>query len=78
MKTLIGFLPTLQIILSVLLIGIILIQQSEESLGSAFGGGSDASSTQKTRRGGEKIMFQSALVIAVLFVACSIAVFLTK
>jgi preprotein translocase subunit SecG len=55
-----------QIILSVLLIGAILIQQSDAGLGSAFGGG-DGSGTH-TRRGMEKTLFYATILVAVLFV----------
>ena len=78
MNTLINLLPTLQIILSVLLIIIILLQQSEESLGGAFGGSDSVDTVKKTRRGGEKVMFNIAVTVAVLFVLVSIASFLLK
>jgi protein translocase SecG subunit len=59
-------LPYIQIILSILLIGGILLQRSEAGLGGAFGG--DAfSSTQYERRGTEKTLFRVTLVIAFLF-----------
>lgn len=78
MNTIINLLPILQIILSVLLILAILLQQSEESLGGAFGGSDSTDRVKKTRRGGEKFLFRAAIVIAVLFVVTSIATFLTK
>ena len=78
MNTLINFLPLIQIVLSILLIIIILLQQSEESLGGAFGGSDSTDTVKKTRRGGEKVMFNAAIWIAVLFVASSIASFLLK
>jgi len=78
MNTIINNLPLLQIILSVLLIIIIFLQQSEESLGGAFGGSDSVDSVKKTRRGGEKIMFNIAITIAVLFTLTSIASFLLK
>ncbi|MGB0925281.1 MAG: preprotein translocase subunit SecG, partial [Minisyncoccia bacterium] len=53
-------------------------QQSEESLGGAFGGSDSTDSVKKTRRGGEKFLFQAAITIAVLFVVTSIATFLIK
>jgi protein translocase SecG subunit len=78
MNTLVDYLPIIQIVLSVLLIIIILLQQSDESLGGAFGGSDSVDTVKKTRRGGEKIMFQTAITIAVLFVITSIASFLLK
>lgn len=78
MDIIITALPTLQIILSILLVIAILLQQSEESLGGAFGGSDSSQSTRKTRRGAEKFLFQATITLAVLFVVISIAVFLNK
>jgi len=64
-------LPWIQISLSILLTVLILLQRSDASLGSAFGG-SD-SSTMYTRRGAEKILFNITVTIAVLFALSSIA-----
>lgn len=61
-----ALLPYIQIILSVLLIGAILIQNSEAALGSAFGG-SDLGGTKHTRRGFEKVLFYGTIAIAILF-----------
>ncbi len=78
MNTLIDFLPIIQIVLSLLLIIVILLQQSEESLGGAFGGSDSVDTVKKTRRGGEKVMFNAAIWIAVLFVLTSIATLVLK
>lgn len=78
MNTLITVLPTLQIIISVLLIISILLQQSEESLGGAFGGSDSTDNVKKTRRGGEKFMFNAAVILAIAFTIVSIAAFLLK
>ncbi len=78
METLIHLLPSLQIILSVLLIIVILLQQSDESLGGAFGGSDSVDTVKRTRRGGEKILFQAAITISILFVITSILSFLYK
>lgn len=78
MNTIVSVLPTLQIVLAVLMIISILLQQSEESLGGAFGGSDALSSGKRTRRGGEKFLFQATISIAILFVIVSIFVFLTK
>ncbi len=67
METIIGFLPYIQVILSVLLVIAVLMQRSASGLGGAFGGG-DASSTFSTRRGVEKTLFNATIVIAILFV----------
>ncbi|HEY4512789.1 MAG TPA: preprotein translocase subunit SecG [Candidatus Paceibacterota bacterium] len=61
-----SYLPYVQIILSVILVGLILLQQSDASIGAAFGGDSLGGSVH-TRRGPEKIVFVGTIVIAVLF-----------
>ena len=58
----------IQIIVSILLIVVILLQPKGGGLGSAF-----VSSYTRTRRGAEKFMFQFTIVLAVLFVSLSIA-----
>lgn len=59
-------LPYIQIVLSLLLIGGVLLQRSEAGLGSAFG--ADGMSAGKyTRRGFEKTLFRATILIAVLF-----------
>ena len=65
-----NILPIVQIVLSVLLIGAILMQQSDAGMGSAFGG-SDGSGGH-TRRGMEKTLFNLTIIIAVLFVISAI------
>ncbi|NLE07069.1 MAG: preprotein translocase subunit SecG [Parcubacteria group bacterium] len=64
-------LPYIQIILSVVLCVLILIQYSEGSLGSAFGGG-NIDGAARTRRGPELWIFRSTIVVALLFVASAI------
>ncbi|MCA9352591.1 preprotein translocase subunit SecG [Patescibacteria group bacterium] len=76
--TLTSILPTLQIILSILLVIAILLQRSEESLGGAFGGSDSVDTVKNTRRGSEKTLFQASIVIAVLFTLVSIIVVVTK
>lgn len=56
----------IQIISAVLLIAAILMQQRGTGLGSAFGGGSEI---YRTKRGVEKILFISTIVLSVLFLA---------
>ncbi len=72
MAQLAQLLPAVQITLSILLIGGILLQQRGAGLGGAFGGG-DASETYYTRRGAEKILFQGTIVVGVLFALASLA-----
>ncbi len=60
------YLPYIQIVLAVLLIGLILLQHSDASAGAAFGGDS-LGGTGHTRRGPEKFIFILTIVIAILF-----------
>lgn len=75
METLNLLLPYIQIVLSVLLVGGILLQRSDASLGGAFGGG-DGPTTQFTRRGAEKKLFNMTIAMAVLFAFSNILSFL--
>lgn len=65
-------LPYIQILLSLLLIAGVLLQRSEESLGSAFGS-DGATGGRFMRRGFEKIIFNATLVVAVLFIFSTFA-----
>ncbi|HEU5376161.1 MAG TPA: preprotein translocase subunit SecG [Ktedonobacteraceae bacterium] len=60
-----------QIILSAAVIFFILLQVRGAGLGSAFGA-SNASSTFKTRRGVEKLVFNITIVFVVLFAAVAL------
>ncbi len=59
-------LPYIQIILSVLLVAAILLQQRGSTLGGAFGG-DNFSAAYHTRRGFERYLFISSIVLGVLF-----------
>jgi protein translocase SecG subunit len=73
MTTVQTFLPYIQIGLAILIIAGVLLQQSETSLGGAFGAG-DSGNAFHTRRGLEKVLFIGTLVVSILFVAtCFIA-----
>jgi protein translocase SecG subunit len=61
----------IQIFLSVLLGFLVLIQHSEGSLSSAFGGGG-MDAPQRTRRGPELYIFRGTMVVAVLFVVTAL------
>lgn len=67
MENLANILPYIQIVLSILLVGSILLQQTGNDLGGAFGGGDDFSGGH-TRRGMEKTLFNITIIIAILFV----------
>jgi protein translocase SecG subunit len=69
--TLSSILPFVQIILSVLLVGAILLQQSDAGAGSAFGGAS-GSNPFRTKRGAEKAIFVATIIIAILLVVSTI------
>ena len=66
-----NILPWIQIVLSVAMTGLILLQRSDASLGSAFGG-TDGNTTS-TRRGAEKIIFYLTIIVAVLFALSALA-----
>lgn len=66
MNTIIELLPYIQIVLSIILIGAIILQQTGAGLGGAFGGDNFSAGFHK-RRGFEKLLFNATVVIAVLF-----------
>ncbi len=57
-----------QIVISFLLIGAILLQQRGVGIGSAFGGGN---LLYASRRGIERLLFWSTVVLAFLFLAAA-------
>lgn len=61
----------IQIILAILMSALILIQNSEGSLGAAFGG-SSMDMGFKTRRGPELWIFRITIMVACLFVASTL------
>lgn len=75
--TLNTILPYIQVILSVLLVGAVLLQRSEAGLGAGFGG-DGFSSGHHERRGSEKTLFYGTIVIAVLFVISAFLTFTLK
>lgn len=66
-----AFLPYIQIGLAVLLTVAVLLQQSDAGAGGAFGA-SDSVSTWRTRRGFEKFLFTTTIVLGVLFVISAV------
>lgn len=76
--TVAGVLPYIQIILSVVLIVCVLLQQTGASIGGAFGG-DNFSAAYHTRRGLEKTLFYTTIIVSVLFVAsCFVALILHR
>jgi protein translocase SecG subunit len=71
-------LPYTQITLSVILIVLVLLQQSDADLGGAFGGSDSFSNHAHTRRGIEKTLFNSTILIGILFVISSIIALIAK
>ncbi|MDA1335086.1 MAG: preprotein translocase subunit SecG [bacterium] len=65
-------LPYIQIVLSLVLIGSILIQQRGAGMGAAFGGGSDGGAHTQ-RRGVEKYIFYVTIVLGIAFFLTSFA-----
>jgi len=61
-------------ILSVLLIAGVLMQSKTSGLSGAFGG-DDAAGAYQTRRGLEKLVFTTTIVVAVLFAIVSFVIF---
>lgn len=59
-------LPWAILAVAILIVVVTLLQHSDASLGSAFGGSSD-SSLHRTRRGFEKFLFILTIVLGILF-----------
>ncbi len=70
-------LPYIQIILSIILIVAILFQQSSAGVGGALGGG-DGGGLYHTRRGFEKFLFVTTIVVGILFAASAFFAILVK
>lgn len=64
-----------QIFISVVLTASILLQQRGGSLGSSFGGGG---ASYHTKRGFEKALFTSTVILGVLFVLSTLAALIIK
>jgi len=62
-------LPFLQIIVSLLLITIILLQQGKAAMGSAFGQGEGF---HTERRGMERHLFTGTIILGVIFVSLAV------
>ncbi len=64
-----------EVVISVILSFLILIQNKDAGLGSAFGGGEGF---HATRRGAEKLIFNATIVFAVLFVLVALLIVFVK
>lgn len=65
------YLNLAQLIISLVLIVVVLLQARGGDIGSAFGGGGTGGSSFRTRRGLEKTLFQLTILLAVIFVVIS-------
>lgn len=70
-------LPWIQIVLAVIVTALVLLQQSDQALGSAFGGGM-SEAVSRTRRGSERVIFIACIVFSVLFILSAIAALLLQ
>ena len=67
MTTLQNALQIIQVILSIALIVVIILQARGQGLGSLFGGGDTGMGITKTRRGLERTLFQITIILGALF-----------
>lgn len=65
-----SFFLVIQIIVSLLLIGAVLLQAQGSGLGSTWAGGGES---YHTRRGVEKVLFRATIVLIALFFLVSMA-----
>jgi preprotein translocase subunit SecG len=65
------YLNLAQMLISIMLIVVVLLQTRGTDVGAAFGGGGGGGSSFRTRRGLEKTLFQLTIILAVIFVAIS-------
>jgi len=68
--TLSDILPYIQIVISILLAAAVLLQHSSAGIGAGLGG-DNFSTTFHTRRGFEKFLFNSTIILGILFAAVS-------
>lgn len=61
-----------QAIISVLLIISILLQNRGTGLSETFGGGASGGNSYQTKRGFDKFLFRSTIVLVIIFIAAAI------
>jgi len=66
-----NYLNLAQMLISIVLVVVVLLQTRGTDVGAAFGAGGSGSSF-RTRRGLEKTLFQLTIVLAVIFLAISV------
>lgn len=64
-----------QLVIAIALIILILIQNRGASLGGVFGGGGEGN-VYRTKRGAEKVLFISTIVLATLFLGITLMNFI--
>jgi protein translocase SecG subunit len=64
-------LQIIQIVTSLLLVVLVLTQRANADTGSSLGG--DGSSFLQTRRGAERFLFIFTVIVAIVFIAASVA-----
>ncbi|MFP4321462.1 MAG: preprotein translocase subunit SecG [Anaerolineales bacterium] len=69
---LLDILKVVQIVISIALIAVVLLQSSGSGVGSLFGG-ADTSGAGRTRRGVEKTIYQMTIGLGVVFVLNALA-----
>jgi protein translocase SecG subunit len=69
---LVQILSIVQLVLSVILIILVLLQQQDSGLGVAFGG--TGGGVKLTRRGPEKMVFLATVVVSIIFFSISLAI----
>lgn len=65
------YLNLAQMLISIVLIVVVLLQSRGTDVGAAFGGGGGGGSSFRTRRGLEKTLFQLTILLAIIFVGIS-------
>jgi protein translocase SecG subunit len=78
MTALVTYIPYIQIVLSVLITAFVLVQQSDASAGGAFGGADNWNAGYHTRRGFEKITFNTTIILGILFAMFSLLAIIIK
>ena len=66
-----NYLNLAQLVISLVLIAVVLLQTRGGDIGAAFGAGGGGGSSFRTRRGLEKTLFQLTILLAALFVGIS-------
>lgn len=72
------YLPYIQIILAIVLVALVLMQQSESGSGGAFGGNDNWNAAYHTRRGFEKTLFNLTIIISIFFALSSFLAIIIK